>query len=58
MIVLVTTNEPLGCLHPAVTRPGRCWKSIEFQTLSVRGANSWLTAHDSALAGDAADGPG
>jgi hypothetical protein len=49
VIVLVTTNEPLGCLHPAVTRPGRCWKSIEFQPLSVREANSWLAAHDSAM---------
>lgn len=49
VIILVTTNEPLGCLHPAVSRPGRCWTSIEFQPLTVREANSWLAARDSAL---------
>jgi hypothetical protein len=46
VITLVTTNEPIGLLHPAVTRPGRCWKSIEFQPLSVNEANRWLTVQD------------
>jgi len=49
VIMLVTTNEPLGSLHPAVTRPGRCWKSIEFQPLTVREANRWLANHDAAI---------
>jgi hypothetical protein len=49
VIMLVTTNEPLGSLHPAVTRPGRCCKSIEFQPLTAREANRWLAARDSAL---------
>jgi hypothetical protein len=48
VVVLVTTNEPLRGLHPAVTRPGRCWRSIEFQPLTVREANGWLAAHNSA----------
>lgn len=48
VIVLVTTNEPLRSLHPAVTRPGRCWRTIEFEPLSVDEANGWLAAHDSA----------
>ena len=48
VVVLVTTNEPLRSLHPAVTRPGRCWHTIEFEPLSVAEANGWLAAHDSA----------
>ena len=48
VIVLVTTDEPLRLLHPAVTRPGRCWRTVEFQPLSVDEANGWLAAHDSA----------
>lgn len=41
-LVLVTTNEPVGKLHPAVARPGRCWAQVEFTPLSVREANAWL----------------
>ncbi|WP_415973799.1 hypothetical protein [Rhodococcus sp. 077-4] len=29
-IVLLTTNEQLAELHPAVTRPGRCLAQVEF----------------------------
>ena len=29
-LVLLTTNEPLGRLHPAITRPGRCLDVTEF----------------------------
>jgi hypothetical protein len=42
--VLVTTNEPLGKLHPAVTRPGRCQMDVEFAELPVEAANAWLSA--------------
>lgn len=42
LLVLITTNEPLGALHPAVTRPGRCLAEIEFGELSVEEANRWL----------------
>lgn len=46
-IVLITTNEPLGRLHPAIKRPGRCWKEIEFAPLDALEANRWLATHDS-----------
>lgn len=45
VIVLVTTNEPIGRLHPAVQRPGRCWREIEFQEFEAAQANQWLAAH-------------
>jgi hypothetical protein len=44
--VLVTTNEPIKALHPAVARPGRCAANIEFEPLSVDEANAWLERHD------------
>jgi ATP-dependent 26S proteasome regulatory subunit len=47
VMVLITTNEPLGTLHPAVIRPGRCLAEIEFGPLSAEQANEWLAAHDS-----------
>ena len=46
LMVLITTNEPIGSLHEAVTRPGRCLSEIEFGALSPAEANAWLTAHD------------
>lgn len=45
-IVLVTTNEPLSRLHPALTRPGRCWAQIGFAPLTVAEARAWLRARD------------
>lgn len=33
-LVLLTTNEPMKKLHPAVTRPGRCAARIEFDKLT------------------------
>src|SRR5258706_4119018 len=41
-IVLVTTNEPLRRMHPAVIRPGRTWAEIEFAALPDEEANAWL----------------
>lgn len=41
-ILLVTTNEPLGRLHPAVHRPGRCWASVEFEPFDPCDATAWL----------------
>ena len=43
--VLVTTNEPLGRLHPAVARPGRAWAEVEFGALPAGDANEWLSRH-------------
>jgi hypothetical protein len=41
-LVLITTNEPLGGLHPAVVRPGRCLAEIEFPALSPAEASALL----------------
>ena len=30
---MITTNEALGRLHPAVVRPGRCLAEVEFPAL-------------------------
>jgi ATPase family associated with various cellular activities (AAA) len=42
VLVLVTTNEHLRSLHPAVARPGRCAERIEFRGLDTEEAASWL----------------
>lgn len=47
-IVLVTTNEPLRRMHPAVVRPGRTWAEVEFSALTIVDANGWLEARGSA----------
>ena len=41
-LIMITTNEPLGRLHPAVVRPGRCLAEIEFPPLSVAEAAALL----------------
>jgi hypothetical protein len=43
-LLLITTNEPVGRLHPAARRPGRCLADIEFTPLSIEEANAWLAA--------------
>ena len=42
VLVLVTTNEPLGLLHPAVSRPGRCAAAIELPAFPPAEAAGWL----------------
>jgi hypothetical protein len=42
IVVLLTTNDDVGRLHPAVTRPGRCLGTVEFTTFSPAEAASWL----------------
>ncbi|MBW3639443.1 MAG: AAA family ATPase [Actinobacteria bacterium] len=32
-LFLLTTNEPLGAIHPAIVRPGRCLAQVEFGRL-------------------------
>jgi hypothetical protein len=44
-LILVTTNEPLGKLHPAALRPGRAMAAIEFTPLGVEESNRWLERH-------------
>jgi hypothetical protein len=42
VMVLITTNEEVGGLHPGVTRPGRCGSQIEFKPLSAPEAAAWI----------------
>jgi len=43
ILVLITTNEDLGKLHPAVSRPGRAAVKIHFTPLSKDEAEVWLS---------------
>ncbi len=46
LMVAVTTNEPLGALHPAIVRPGRCLAEVHIGRLSRSEAAAWLgSAH-------------
>jgi hypothetical protein len=45
VLVLVTTNEPIRTLHPAVARPGRCAANIEFWPLTAAEASAWFERH-------------
>jgi hypothetical protein len=47
-LMLITTNEPLARVHPAVHRAGRCWADVEFPLLSLDEANAWLAARSQA----------
>jgi hypothetical protein len=42
VLVLITTNEPIGSLHPAVARPGRCLADVEFGPLNRAEATALL----------------
>lgn len=41
-LILLTTNEELGRLHPALTRPGRCLARVEFGRFSIAESREWL----------------
>jgi hypothetical protein len=41
-LFLITTNEPIGKLHPALIRPGRCLAQMEFGKFSASEASQWL----------------
>jgi hypothetical protein len=45
VLALVTTNEEIRRLHPAVARPGRAAANVEFAALSAAEAAGWLSAH-------------
>ena len=51
VLVLLTTNEEVGRLHPAITRPGRCLSQIEFEPLSPAEARNWLGSEEAAPEG-------
>jgi hypothetical protein len=42
VLVLVTTNEEIRALHPAVARPGRAAANVEFVPLQPAEASAWL----------------
>lgn len=42
LLILITTNEPLEKVHPAISRPGRCAARIEFDRFNVLEAEHWL----------------
>ena len=44
VMLLLTTNEPMSSLHPAIVRPGRCLASVEFPRFDSHGASQWLGA--------------
>jgi hypothetical protein len=48
VLVLVTTNEPIKTLHPAVARPGRCAANVEFWPLTAEESSAWFERHGSA----------
>lgn len=41
-IILLTTNEEIGRLHPALVRPGRCLAAVEFSEFAPAEAAEWL----------------
>jgi hypothetical protein len=44
--VLITTNEPVGAFHQAVTRPGRCGAAVGFDLFDSREAAEWMEANE------------
>jgi len=41
-LILLTTNEELNRLHPALIRPGRCLARVEFTAFGRSEARAWL----------------
>lgn len=42
VLVLLSTNEPIARIHPALTRPGRCLAQVHFDRLDRSDAAAWL----------------
>lgn len=51
-LFLLTTNEPIAKLHPAIIRPGRCLAQIEFNRFTQHEATEWLGGGISSPSGD------
>lgn len=51
IMVLITTNEEVGKMHPAVIRPGRCVVNMHIDRLSGEDADVWRAAHGLACTG-------
>lgn len=43
ILFIITTNEDIRDLHPAVTRPGRCFSNLQVGKLSAAEASAWLS---------------
>jgi len=52
LLVLVTTNEPMDAIHPAIKRPGRCLANIEFRRFNKQEAGIWLSDEDNVVTAD------
>lgn len=52
ILVLVTTNEELKKLHPAVSRPGRCAARLTFEELDRETVTAWAAEHEVELEDD------
>ena len=48
VLVLVTTNEEIKKLHPAVARPGRSAANVRFDPLTAGEASAWLNERGAA----------
>lgn len=44
-LFLITTNEEVGTLHGAITRPGRALQNLAFKPFTDEEAATWLTSH-------------
>jgi hypothetical protein len=53
VVFLLTTNEPIGAIHPAVSRPGRCLANIEFTRFDAAEARRWLGSNEHVAGGGA-----
>jgi Domain of unknown function (DUF5925)/ATPase family associated with various cellular activities (AAA) len=49
VLVLITTNEEIKKLHPAVSRPGRAASVVLFEPLGPAEASAWLERHNVAM---------
>ena len=45
LLFLITTNEEVQNLHPAIVRHGRCLTNLEFPEFSDSEAQEWLESH-------------
>jgi len=52
-LLLITTNEAMQGLHPAVIRPGRCLADVQFRRFTHREAQAWLEGAGDAPTGEA-----
>ena len=51
LLILITTNEPIEKIHPAIKRHGRCLSNIEFGTLSAEESEAWLKEYGAEMEG-------